>query len=208
MRYAGQSKHGCTHPMRACGELRVYSERSNRWETFCPICSSVNSKHAIAARKAAAIVELMGGGSAIHPAPAATATCEPTAPSLHPIRDYAGVTLEEDAFVTRLLAAIKSDPVLMAAWESEKDDLFACYNLLCCRRTTKTDSLAKNVEAMHEHLRARIKLNFCGVRDEIMLNDRSIKELPMCACRDESQADQPTPQCYDDPSRSLGYLCP
>ena len=176
LRCAGLCKYGCTHPVRSCGELRVFSERSNRWETLCPSCTVVKSAYASAARKAAAEVKKGGGGGST-PSPASVAV-----PSLHSICGYAGVTPEEAAFVPRLLAAVKSDPVLMAAWDSVKDDLFSEYVLLCCRRRTNSDSLAKNLSAMHEHLRARINLNFCEVRDDIVQNDRSIMELPMCAC--------------------------
>ena len=92
------------------------------------------------------------------------------------------MTLQEAAFVTHLLAAVQADPVLMVSWASEKADLYSDYILLCCRRRTKTDSLAKNLTALRENLQARNALNWCGVRDDILLHDRSITELPMCAC--------------------------
>ena len=92
---------------------------------------------------------------------------------------YVGVDPAELAFVPRLLAALKSDPVLMASWESEKGDLFSDLILLRCRRKTKTKDLAKNLESLRGHLRVRIELGAAAARDDILQHDLAINELPM-----------------------------
>ena len=82
-------------------------------------------------------------------------------------------------FIPRLLAAIKADPVLMASWESEKDDLFSDIVLLKCRRKTKTDDLEKNLESLRGNLAIRLEYNAAAVRDDILKHDKAVNELPM-----------------------------
>ena len=116
--------------MGGCGGQRLFNERCQRWNTLCTTCASVKSANRCAtaknARNAAAAAK-----TAVHPAPPT-----PTTATAHrPFEGYVGVDPTEAEFVPRLLAAVKKDPVLMASWESEKDDLFCDIVLLKCRRT-------------------------------------------------------------------------
>ena len=158
---------------------RHYHERCERLDTLCTTCASVKSANRCATRKAAAAA----AKTAVHPAPSTPSTSTSSLPTAtHAVRSfegYVGVDPTEAEFVPRLLAAVKKDPVLMASWESEKDDLFCDIVLLKCRRKTKTSDLSKNVESLRNHLRLRVQFNTAAARDDILTNDRAVNELPM-----------------------------
>ena len=158
-------KYGCVHPVGGCTGLRKYSKVSLRWDSLCTQCDKTKSTHRrqILSKKNAVL-------------PLATPVCALPACSLS---GYVGVDSKELAFIPRLLAAVKTDPVLMASWASEKDYLFSEFFLLKCRRLTKSDSLDKNVKRLRAYLRARVEFNLCAVRDDILMHDRAINELPM-----------------------------
>ena len=139
---------------------------SKRWDAFCSQCDEVKSANRRSHHKTNAVLPLVK----VAPLDALPA-CS--------LSGYVGVDSRELAFVPRLLAAVKADPVLMASWASEKDDLFSEFVLLKCRRRTKSDSLDKNVKRLRAYLQARIEFNVCAVRDDILKHDRAINELPM-----------------------------
>ena len=163
--------------MGGCGGQRLYNERCQRWNTLCTTCASVKSANRRATRNAAA------AKTAVHPAPPTPSTSTSSLPtathSVSSLEGYIGVDPAEVEFIPRLLAAVKKDPVLMASWESEKDDLFCDIVLLKCRRKTKTSDLSKNVESLRSHLRLRVQFNTAAARDDILMHDRAISELPM-----------------------------
>ena len=160
-------KYGCAHSAGSCGGQRIYYERFKRWDTLCQACTHTKSLHRRLQRKAAKEKSV------------ADLTLSATTPPSSLLTGYVGVDSDEVAFVTRLLVAVRADPVLMAAWQSEKDDLFSEFVLLECRRKTKSSSIEENLESLRGHLAVRIEHNAPAVRDDILKHDKSLNELPM-----------------------------
>ena len=144
---------------------RTYREQTERWNNHCKQCISTRGNYR-RLKKAAAKAAT---------APPAAATPSPQCS----LSGYAGTDEAELVFIPRLLAAVKADPVLMASWESEKDDLFSDIVLLKCRRKTKTDDLEKNLESLRGNLAIRIEYNAAAVRDDILKHDKAVNELPL-----------------------------